>query len=316
MRVHTEEQPRDAVFDITGIKYLREIKATLLLRANAYHVWAFAVSPIYSSLYTPAWVVNLGSGIGVQFVAFVLGVIFNTIVTASLCEMISTIPSSGGVVGFGRVALGHLVGFLCGVIECVGLFTSTAIAAILWGQYIQDTFNTSEKFLILWSTLTLACSCSVIIVGGRKMWDFILITGVLSTFILLLYLISAMVGGNFDDNAFQQSLPTDDLINGHHSAVVDTDRVWFSGGMSAWYIALPNSFWMMGGIECIGVIGEEVINVTYSLMMKSYGQSFIISGCRHPWQCRGARWSGLYVDTSPLFSQRSRVPPCHQALVR
>jgi amino acid transporter len=102
--------------------------------------------------------------------------------------MVSAIPSAGGVVGFGRIALGHLAGFICGVFDCITFGTSVALGSLFWANYMRDIFNTDTALLIVWSLCIYLVSFMVIMIGGSPMWNFVFTCGCVLCMIVLLYL--------------------------------------------------------------------------------------------------------------------------------
>lgn len=250
------EHQRDILFELTGLRYVPEVKAPLLVRARSYHIWGYIVCTIWSGLFDVVWTQNLPYGVGTSFVCFAVMTLADMCLSLSLAEMISAIPTAGGILGFGRLALGHLVGFLCGVVECLGFLTSVALAAMLWADYIQLIFNTSDALVAVWCLVVFAASFCLIMVGGRPMWDFFLTGGVLSLALILLYLASAMRYGNFNENAF--------LLNTDDATLTQSSKgVWFRGGAYAFYNTLPTAFWIFGGIETTSIIGEETHEVGF-----------------------------------------------------
>ena len=268
--IHTTGR-RDVIFEITGVRYLPEKKVNLLVRGKAYHVWALVVCAIYWGIFDTSWVVNIPyGGLGTQLVCLILVTCSNLIAASCLQEMISAIPSAGGILGFTRVALGPLESFLAGTVECVCLALTTALGSLFWANYMKDIFQADVSLLVVFSLLIYIGSAGVIIVGGRFMWDFMLVCGIVTSIIILLFLISGMKNGDFNANAFQYAVPTSDS-----SPMPRTDsQEWFKGGLPAFYMMFPDTFWFYGGVECTGVIGEEVENVKLFL--------FSISGlCHH-----------------------------------
>lgn len=259
-KVHDDK--RDCVYEITGLRYLREVKRPLLVRGNSLHVWGLVVCAIYWGVFDISWVANLTYGVGTQLCCLIIVTCANLCASFSLCEMISAIPSSGGIVGFGRYAMGPLVGFLCGVIECVCLGTTVVLGAIFWAGYIKDITDTSADLEILWCLLLYIGSSAVIVTGGRFMWNFMLLCAVVCTVLIFFYYLTAMLYGDFRANAFQYNAPTDDPVIGHTPGAPTTDEVWFIGDIESWYVVLPATFWFFGGVECTGVIGEEIFDPT------------------------------------------------------
>ena len=247
---------RDVIYEMTGVRYLPEIKVRLLVRGKAYHVWALVVCAIYWGIFDTSWVANLPLGIGTQLVCLIIVTCANFTAAASLQEMISAIPSAGGILGFTRVALGPLESFLAGTIECVCLALTTALGSLFWADYMRDIFNADVSLLVVFSLLIYIGSAGVILIGGRFMWDFMLVCGIVTSIIILLFLASGVRNGNFNANAFQYEISSDSSVSSR------TDRQeWFTGGLRAFYMVLPDTFWFYGGVECTGVIGEEVENV-------------------------------------------------------
>jgi amino acid transporter len=202
MRVLVADERRDAVFDITGVRYIYDHKTPVIASAYSYHVWGLLVCAIYWGIFDTQWVTNLTYGIGTQLVCMVILLISNIFTAFCICEMISAIPAGGGIVAFARVGVGQLAGFLFGVMAFIDFVTTTSLATLFWANYIQDIFNTDEALLTLWSALIYIGSCSLIMVGGRTMWDFVLLSGVVTTLLIFLYLLTAMIHGNFSANAF------------------------------------------------------------------------------------------------------------------
>ena len=105
--------------------------------------------------------------------------------------------------------------FLCGILECIDLGTTTALASLFFAGYIQDTFHTNPEVLIVLSFLIYAVSFAIIYCGGRAPWDFMLISVIIVTITVFLALLATMIHGDFMANAFQYSLGSDDQIHGH-----------------------------------------------------------------------------------------------------
>ena len=234
---------RNTIYDLTGLRYQVEAKFVMKPYANGYHVWALILAAMYWTLQDVVWPANLPYGIGVLLISVVFCGIANIFTVTALAELVVLFPQAGGVVGFGRVALGHMFGFVCGVLECIDLATNTALGSLFFSGYIQDTFNTDPGILIVWSFLIYVVSFAIIYRGGRTPWDFMLISCLAVTVIVFLVLLAAMLHGNFFANAYQYSLGTDDPVNGHTPPPPVSSRVVFFDGIESWLIVLPATFW-------------------------------------------------------------------------
>ena len=135
--------------------------------ANPYHVASLLISAMYWTLQDVLWPSNLPYGIGVSIICIIICGIANFFTVAALAELVAIFPKAGGVVGFGSVAMGHMSRFLCGILECIDLGTTTALASLFFAGYIQDTFPTNPEVLIVLSFLIYAVSFAIIYCGGR-----------------------------------------------------------------------------------------------------------------------------------------------------
>ena len=235
---------RNTIYDLTGLSYQMEAKFVMKPYAKSYHVFALILSAMYWTLQDVVWPANLPYGIGVLIVSVIICGIANIFTVAALAELVVLFPQAGGVVGFGRVALGHMFGFICGVLECIDLATNTALGSLFFSGYIQDTFNTDPGILILWSFLIYVVSFAITYSGGRTPWDFMLISTLAVTVIIFMVLLAAMLHGDFMANAFQYGMATDDPVNGHTPPPPVSSRVVFFQGIDPWLVTLPASFWL------------------------------------------------------------------------
>ena len=283
---------RDTLFELTGLRYVKEVKAPLLVLARSHHLWGYIVCTIWSGLFDVVWAQNLPFGVGTSFVCFAIMTAADMCLALCLAEMISAIPAAGGILGFGRLALGHLVGFLCGVIECLGFLTSVALAAMMWAGYVQDIFLTSDALTAVWCLLIFCASFALIMIGGKTMWNFFFLGGILTLLLILLYLISAMVHGNFNQNAYL--LSTDDATLTAYSK-----GTWFRGGANAFYVTLPSAFWIFGGVETTSIIGEETCEVQFAILSSHY--LLLLSSSRLK-QRQRELFSGHYLGILCTFS--------------
>ena len=240
----SQKGDRDAVFEMTGLHYQVETKSILKPVAHGYHVIALLVCGTYWGICDVPLVLDLSYGFGVQLVCIVFLSIANIFTVTALGELVVLFPQAGGVVGFGRVALGHMFGFVCGVLECLDLATNTALGSLFFSGYIQDTFNTDPGILILWSFLIYVVSFAIIYSGGRTPWDFMLISCLAVTVVIFMVLLAAMLHGDFMANAFQYGTATDDPVNGHTPPPPVSSRVVFFQGIDPWLVTLPASFWL------------------------------------------------------------------------
>ena len=200
--------------------------------------------------------------------------------------MISAFPSAGGLVGFARISLGHWGSFLCGTTECLYLGLSATFGTLLWGNYIYDAYELSDpKYLVLFSAIMYVMSFSVISVGGRFMWNFFLVTAVMSAVVILLYYIAAIKYGDFMHNAFNTNgLPSDDFNSGQVitggrrllGSIAPTGLPtalptafpaprWFAGGWMGLFSALPTVYWTIAGNEVSCISGEEIHDPTVNV---------------------------------------------------
>lgn len=241
---HSTKGERDAIYEITGLHYQVETKSTLKPFANRYHIMALLICGTYWGISDVPLVLDLSYGFGIQTICVFLVVIANIFTVAALGELIVLFPQAGGVVGFGRVALGHMFGFICGVMECIDLATSTALGSLFFSGYIQDTFNTDPAILVLWSFLIYVVSFAIIYSGGRTPWNFMMVSAAAVTVVVFLAFLAAMIHGDFLVNAFQYNLGTDDPVNGHTPPAPANSRVVFLAGVEPWVIVLPASFWL------------------------------------------------------------------------
>jgi amino acid transporter len=184
--------------------------------------------------------------------------------------MVSMFPNSGGIVGFGRFAMGHTIGFICGIIECVTLYLNVVLATTLWAQYIADLTNIDYKssMFTLWTFLAYLLPSLIITVGGKFMWNWMLLSSAVMLLVILLFYITAMIYGDFNANAFQLNVPTDDPVYGGPAVRIESKQ-WFVDGLEGFYVTLSYTLWYLGGIECSAVAGEEIENVSllnYTIM--------------------------------------------------
>jgi hypothetical protein len=115
---------RDVVFEITGIHYLRETSQMLVKRAEVHHVWGLIASTLCWTCFD-TWGSNASYGFGPILLTYSLVIISNMMACLCLCELISAIPTSGGVAGFARLTMGHYASFLGGVGEAIDFGTNT-----------------------------------------------------------------------------------------------------------------------------------------------------------------------------------------------
>jgi amino acid transporter len=169
--------------------------------------------------------------------------------------------------------------------------------------------------VVVYSLLIYIASGAVITVGGRPMWDFMLVCAVVTVSLVLLYLVAGMKYGDFNANAFQLNTPSDDAVNGHTDAERTDSQVWFVGGIEAFYVTFPGTFWFFGGVETTGVIGEEVVDVSVGCVLFSCALlklllPVIIRGLP---PSREGLWRGPSARTSCTSSCSSSAPPYRQA---
>lgn len=251
---------RDTLYELTGLRYLKNDPKNLVVGGKTIHIVTLLVCAIWWGIFDVSWVTNLVlGGIGTQLVCIIIVILINFCTSCCMAELISMFPLSGGIVGFGRFAFGHTLGFLCGVIECVTLGLTVVLGTAFWSHYMANILGVDKTIAFYLSVCCYFMSSTVLCLGGRFMWNFTVLCASLMGILVLLFLISAMIHGDFQANAFQLNVPTDD--------VPVPDRIeskqWFVGGMDAFYYILPNTFWFFGGVECTGVAGEEIEDVKF-----------------------------------------------------
>eukprot|EP01038_Epipyxis_sp_PR26KG_P007861 gene7861-10670_t len=226
-------------------------------------VFLFAISIVICGT-TSAWSA-LQAGFWEYFImAILMGSSFFCL-CASLAEMTSVFPFSGGLYGLSRVTLGTFFGYLIGCCESISNIIMVTITVKDFGTNICDAFGFSEDYepftwLFFFSTMLL-----IQIKGGKFCWRFITGLGILILLVIVLYLIS-VVKVNFPKyTARVRGTNKSRTLN---ESVVDFMRHFAS------------TLWLFGGIETVPLAAADTINakrnVPQGLMAAFYTISVIV----------------------------------------
>lgn len=157
---------------------------------------------------------NLQFGFGPYLITFVIIIIYNYILNTSLSEMLSAMPTSGGIIGYTRLSCGLLASFLCGVGMVIDMVTSSAFAAILWATYICNAVGYVDDVtgdpmpiaIVYFAIVAISFSSLMILAGKRYIWTYMLFSTVITILIALLLFFTGIIYGNFQHNAYNTNL--------------------------------------------------------------------------------------------------------------
>ena len=158
----------------------------------------------------------------------------------SIAEIVSGFPFSGGCYGLARVAQGYHIGFLVGCCEALEYIGYSAMSFLYVGSLFCDIFGIDSQYSLVFCFLCYVIGVTITVSGGHVLLNTNYIIAVVSSVILLVFLIGTLPWTNFVENTSLHE----------HSRTADMSN-WFSGGMAEFLSIIPPTTASYGGIEAL-----------------------------------------------------------------
>ena len=197
--------------------------------ASATDVFLLGITVVIGGEYY-GWNTQLVSGFGMYFLAQILVGTAYICLVACIAEITSAIPFSGGAFGLSRVVLGFYPGFLVGSFEFLEYVVFTSLSVFYLGEVLcSGTYEALQP--LIWLVIY-AIFLMILLPGGRWMWSWIDLFGVISLGFIVIYCLGCL---KWVDLGKYGSL-------GNTEAPGHEAQNWFAGGMVAFLSLISTGY--------------------------------------------------------------------------
>ncbi len=125
------------------------------------------------------------------------------------------------------------------------LYVASAVVTV--GNIITNVTGLPKSLELLWWFLILLLFLCTCIASKTVFWNTNLVLGVVSLFVLLIYIFGCIQFSDFSKNA----------------ALSDKEGIykWFDGGIIGFMVCLPFSSWWYVGIEGVLLVASDIVEV-------------------------------------------------------
>ena len=238
----------------------RQLKRT----AGAFGLWAIGVSAVISGDFS-GWNGGIAqAGWGGMAIASVVVYLMYVFMLASISEMASAMPHTGGAYSFARAAMGPWGGFFTGLAETIE-YVMTAATIVYFASAYADailgdlTGYSLTKHGLQWVWWLILYVIFVVVnwLGAETSFRFAQVVSIAALVIVVIFGIGAVASGKVDFGS---------LFN-IKSAAGNTSLLPFGAG-SIFY-AMPFAMWLFLGIEQLPLAAEEVKNPEHNIPKSS-----------------------------------------------
>ena len=166
---------------------------------------------------------------------------------------------AGGAYGIARVTLGIFPGYLVACFDSYESILFVAAGIVSLGQMITTITHNSETLEPVYWLIIYVGTLAIHIYGGMLFWRVNSILGVVSTTLLLIYIIGCIQFADFGTNAALNPHESNDSSNDTASSV------WFQGGMREFMRILPLPCFCFVGVELLNLACRDVPNPKQAL---------------------------------------------------
>jgi ethanolamine permease len=242
-------QPRGA----SGVTYTHAAegyfdKRGLTRTAGFWGLWGLGVAAVVSGDFS-GWNYGIGgAGWGGFLIATAVVTLMYVAMIASIGEMASALPHTGGAYSFARSAMGPWGGFVTGLAETIEYVATTAVIVYFSASYADSI--TDELFGLsmpswAWWLILYALFLLLNIAGAEVSFRFAVVVAVLSLAVIVLFAVMALFSDALDFGKLFDIEPTGG----------NSDFVPF--GWWEVVLAMPFAMWLYLGIEELPLAAEE-----------------------------------------------------------
>ncbi len=166
-----------------------------------------------------SWNSGLDEGFWCFMVSTILMGIGYICLTLCLAEMMSTLPFTGGLYGFVRVAMNPFWGFIVAVCEVMQNVFYIAATLFYLGQTIVRLSGTGKDMYVMIWIMFFCVSIPIYVLGGAVFMRTIRFLAVYTFLMIIVFLIVSMINGDFETYADQkQDFEFDEVMQRFHLA--------------------------------------------------------------------------------------------------
>lgn len=235
--------------------------------ATFFDIWMMGVAVVIGGQYY-GWNAALTQGFGTWCIAQVLMGMAYIVLILCIAEITSAIAFSGGCFGLARAVIGFYPGFIVGCLEFLEYTVYTSASVLYIGNSLCNLMNADLNYQPLIWFIFYAISLSICIKGGRYLWNFVILLGVVSLGILLIYCFGSLKYVSFEKYAPMYALnnlnnvPLDDdtsftAVDDSQTLPFNDPRNWFIDGFGGFINTLAYSTWAYGGIESLALVASN-----------------------------------------------------------
>ncbi|EQC26180.1 hypothetical protein SDRG_15984 [Saprolegnia diclina VS20] len=212
-----------------------------LFSASAFDIWSLGIVIVIGGQYF-CWNVGLTAGVLSNALAlFFMGTAYVCLIL-SMAEMTATLPFAGGAYGLSRCCVGYFCGFVIGCCEALEYIAYVSSSVLTLGQMLQVIFPviSTDHLPLVWLAIYVL-AIVVHVIGGRFFWNFTRVLAVLSTLIVVIYLLGSLPAVSYAE----------------YGGGVDNLVV---GGFGEFFTNMPLAAWFFVGIESLNTLCSTVEN--------------------------------------------------------
>lgn len=188
--------------------------------------------------------------------------------------------------------MGNYIGYLTGALEAIGLIWYTASGTLFFGEMMTEVFGSDRSMEPFYWILMYGSSVIICTHGGVAFWRLNLVLAVVSTLIIVMYILGSLPFVNFSKNSHPR---------------------WFVGGMDSFLEHISSVLWFYIGIEYVNN-GTKDCHTPMTSVPTGYMSgmlTLIVTGISVMFVSMSLdSWDDLRDDLQPLNTGFSRAFSC------
>jgi ethanolamine permease len=238
------DERRESGVSYTGVDPDYFERRGLRRHARVVSLWALGVGAVISGDFF-GWNFGIAAGgFGGLLVATVVITVLYACLCASIAEMATALPHTGGAYSFARSAMGPWGGYVTGLAENMEYILTPAVIVVGIGGYLGAIFGTPSEQAPLWWLAAYVVFVGLNISGVALTFRFTVLVTLLALVILLVFWMGALPHFDLERHALNVAASP-----GHGR--------WLPFGFAGVLAALPFAIWFYLAIEQLPLAAEE-----------------------------------------------------------
>ncbi|TMW60249.1 hypothetical protein Poli38472_000291 [Pythium oligandrum] len=206
--------------------------------ARAPHLWALGVGAVISGDFF-GWQAALIAGFNGLLIILTAVTILYVLLSFSIAELSSTVPSGGGPYIFALHGIGRNAAFFAGIAESLKVITTCAVIVVGIGSYLNQLLGTDDSLAPLWWTIFYVLFAGLNIIGVVLTFRIQLVTTLLSVLLLLVFYVGAATKISYQEWVVEQDWKYNDGWDGIVHGFSFT--LWFYLGIEELPLAIEDT---------------------------------------------------------------------------